>query len=184
VDARKTLRTFSLPHNSWWWYKRTIWDPDKTLIKKILVPPSMCYMDAVNRLCSKPLNNTCHTITMSTATWYYKKDAAVVALQARDGNTLTICKIRGFHSSNYEEYHLLGCYVMWLFKNRCFRRTYRLHHQDDKNWRSVLRLLVTATVVPSPLILVTLMMVEIHSSKMSVLTSATWRNIPEGDILH
>jgi hypothetical protein len=40
-------------------------------------------------------------------------------------------------------------------------------------------LLVTAKVVPSSLILVTLMMEAIRSSEMSVLTIVTWRNIPE-----
>jgi hypothetical protein len=43
---------------------------------------------------------------------------------------------------------------------------------------------VTADSVPSSLILVTLMMEAIHSSKMWVLTSATWHNIPEDGILH
>jgi hypothetical protein len=49
---------------------------------------------------------------------------------------------------------------------------------------SVRRLLVTANVAPSSLILVTLMMEALCYSKTSVLTRATWRTIPEDSILH
>jgi hypothetical protein len=49
--------------------------------------------------------------------------------------------------------------------------------------RSVRRLLVTANVVPSSPILVTLMMEAPSSSETSVLTSAVRRNIAEDAIL-
>jgi hypothetical protein len=48
----------------------------------------------------------------------------------------------------------------------------------------VLWLLVTANIVPSPPILVTLMMEAIRSSEMLFLTRATQRNIPENGVLH
>jgi hypothetical protein len=50
--------------------------------------------------------------------------------------------------------------------------------------RSLRLLLVTANVVPSLEILVTLMMVALYSSETSVLTSATGPLIPEDDILY
>jgi hypothetical protein len=50
--------------------------------------------------------------------------------------------------------------------------------------RSVLQLLVTANVVPSSPILVTIMMEAMHSPQISVLTRTTRRYIPEDGILH
>jgi hypothetical protein len=45
-------------------------------------------------------------------------------------------------------------------------------------------LLVTANIVPSSPILVTMMMEVIPSSETLVLARATWHNIPEDGILH
>jgi hypothetical protein len=46
------------------------------------------------------------------------------------------------------------------------------------------QLLATANVVPSSLILVTLLMEALPSSETSILTRATWHNNPKDGILH
>jgi hypothetical protein len=86
------------------------------------------------------------------------------------------------------------------YKNRCFRRTYRLYHQGYKNRRarykvssnsqpkhaakivflcSVLQLLVTANFVPTSPIPLSLMIEAVHSADTFVLTRATRRHTPE-----
>jgi hypothetical protein len=54
---------------------------------------------------------------------------------------------------------------------------------DGTPYGSVLRLPVTANIVPSSPFLVSLIMEAIHSFETSILTRATRRNIPEEGIL-
>jgi hypothetical protein len=44
-----------------------------------------------------------------------------------------LCKIWGFHGDDYEECRLVGCWAVWLSKNRRVGGIYCHHQQSDKN---------------------------------------------------
>jgi hypothetical protein len=72
-------------------------------------------------------------------------------------------------------------------KNRCFGGTYSLQHQGEKNLRAISsqrQLLVAINIVPSSLILFTLMLEAFCSTETSVPTRDTRHHIPEDGILH
>jgi hypothetical protein len=84
---------------------------------------------------------------------------------------------REWSKHTYKHMYILKNAFFWdvmpcgSYKNRCFRRSYHLHHQAKLH--SMLQLLVTA-----------MLMEAIHSSESSVLTRATWHSIQEDSVLH
>jgi hypothetical protein len=106
-----------------------------------------------------------------------------------------LCKIRGSYGSDYEEFRLLGCYVVVTFlrtdvsEERIAVPIIRVTRVGElgrslaltRN-RSPLRR-NPANVSSLPIIITQIIQI-IHSFEPSVLTIATRRHVPEGDILH
>jgi hypothetical protein len=87
------------------------------------------------------------------------------------------------NNKGYEECRLLGCEAL-VRADVSEKRTASIIRAIGGLRTTLVRLLVTANVVPSPPILVTLLMEAIRSSKTSALTTATRRHVPEDGILH
>jgi hypothetical protein len=113
-------------------------------------------------------------------------------VSATESSQLILCKICRIHCGDYEECRLLGCDTVWVLlkideseeRIASMIRVIRISDTVFRPLCSVLRLLVTAKVVPSSTIPVTLMMEAIHSSETSVLIRAPQPHIPEDAILH
>jgi hypothetical protein len=88
-----------------------------------------------------------------------------------------VCKIEVFTAVTMSNGVVWDVKPCGSCKNRRFGGTV------TSNRRSVRRLLVRASVVPSSPIFVTLMKDALNYSETSFLTRATWRNIPEDAIL-
>jgi hypothetical protein len=87
----------------------------------------------------------------------------------------------------YEECRLLWCYAVWLLYVPTFRKNVSSPSsgwRESTSWEQRLQQLATANVVPRVPILFILIMETRRSSETSVLTRATRRHIPEGEILH
>jgi hypothetical protein len=82
------------------------------------------------------------------------------------------CKIWGFHSSDYEEWCLLGCYAVWLLYEPTFRRNVA---PPSSGMTRIGKLGTTLAVTSNRRTL--------RRNTWLVLTRATQRNIPEDTIL-
>jgi hypothetical protein len=58
------------------------------------------------------LAHLCYMYSQSYLPWLEHSNYTLHS--ALFSNTISLCKIWGFHGGDYEEYRLLGCYAVWL----------------------------------------------------------------------